>query len=197
MASINKLKTIFNKRDVALANRFKVDFSGMSTLLGNLGGVTQEDLRELSYLVDSTVMPGRQLQTFGYDLFRHPSEVPTGYVNEGFSIEFNMPGDMMPKKVFDNWINLVVDSQTYLMKYASEFKCPMHIIQTDLSDKKAYVLELDQVFPKTIRGISYSQTSADLTKFGVEFAYNDIRIWDEKRYSEVNKLAWDHDKGGN
>lgn len=194
MASINKLKTIFNKRDVALANRFKVDFSGMSTLLGNLGGVTREDLRELSYLVDSTVMPGRQLQTFGYDLFRHPSEVPTGYVNEGFSIEFNMPGDMMPKKVFDNWINLVVDSQTYLMKYASEFKCPMHIIQTDLSDKKAYVLELDQVFPKTIRGISYSQSSGELTKFGVEFAYNDIKIWDDEktnnRYSLSENPAW-------
>ena len=194
MASINKLKSIFNKRDVALANRFKVDFSGMSSLIGKLGDVTEEDLRELSYLVDSTVMPGRQLQTFGYDLYRHPSEVPTGYVNEGFSIEFNMPGDMMPKQVFDNWINLVVDSQTYLMKYAAEFKCNLQIIQTNLNDKKSYVLELDQVFPKTIRGISYSQSSGELTKFGVEFAYNDIKIWDDEktinRYTFSNNPAW-------
>jgi hypothetical protein len=190
MASINKLKSIFNKRGPALANRFKVDFSGMSSL--NIGA-SPDDLRELSYLVDSSVMPGRQLQTFGYDLFRHPTEVPTGYVNEGFSIEFNMTADMMPKRVFDSWINLVVDSQTYLMKYADEFKCSMQIIQTDLADKKKYVLELDQVFPKTIRGISYSQSSGDLTKFGVEFAYNDIRIWDEKRFSESNNPAWPED----
>jgi len=192
MASINKLKSIFNKRDVALANRFKVDFSGMATLSRSLD-ITDQDLRDLSYLVDSTVMPGRQLQTFGYDLYRHPTEVPTGYVNEGFSIEFNMPGDMMPKKVFDNWINLVVNSETYLMKYAAEFKCNLHIIQTDLVDKKSYVLELDQVFPKTIRGISYSQSSGELTKFGVEFAYNDIRIWDDKRYAESNLFAWEQD----
>ena len=196
MASINKLKSIFNKRGPALANRFKLDFSGMATLSSKLDATT-EDLRELSYLVDSASMPGRQLQTFGYDLFRHTSEVPTGYVNEGFSVEFNMTADMVPKRVFDSWINLVVDSESYLMKYEKEFKCNLHIIQTDMEDKKSYVLELDKVFPKTIRGISYSQTSADLTKFGVEFAYNDIRIWDEKRYSEVNKLAWDHDKGGN
>lgn len=196
MASINKLKSIFNKRGPALANRFKIDFSGMQTLSNKLDAST-EDLRELSYLVDSSVMPGRQLQTFGYDLFRHPTEVPTGYVNEGFSVEFNMTADMMPKRVFDSWINLVVDSESYLMKYENEFKCNLHIIQTDLEDKKKYVLELDKVFPKTIRGISYSQTSADITKFGVEFAYNDIRIWDEKRYAEINKLAWDHDNRGN
>ena len=193
MASINKLKSIFNKRDVALANRFKVDFSGMS-VLNNKINTTNEELRELSYLVDSTVMPGRQLQTFGYDLYRHPTEVPTGYVNEGFSIEFNMPGDMMPKRIFDNWLNFVVDSNTYLMKYADQFKCNLQIIQTDLVDRKAYVLELDQVFPKTIRGISYSQSSGELTKFGVEFAYNDIKIWDDdksgNRYSEVANLAW-------
>jgi hypothetical protein len=190
MASINKLKSIFNKRGPALANRFKVDFSGMQTLSNKLDAST-EDLRELSYLVDSSVMPGRQLQTFGYDLFRHPIEVPTGYVNEGFSIEFNMTADMMPKRVFDSWINLVVDSESYLMKYENEFKCNLHIIQTDLEDKKKYVLELDKVFPKTIRGISYSQAGGDLTKFGVEFAYNDIRIWDEKRFSESDKIAWD------
>ena len=80
------------------------------------------------------------------------------------------------------------------MKYATEFKCNLHIIQTDLVDKKSYVLELDQVFPKTIRGISYSQSSGELTKFGVEFAYNDIKIWDDEktnnRYSLSNNPAW-------
>ena len=185
MAGIDQLKAIIGKRDIAKSNRFEVDFSGLNKISSKLG-ISGNDLRDLTPLVDSVNMPGRQLQTFGYDLFRHMTEFPTGYVNEAFSVEFLSTADFHPKRIFDKWIDYVVPTSTYLIKYADEYKCDITIKQKTLSDDTGYKLILDDVFPKAIRGITYSNDADDVVKFGVEFAFNDISIADPQ--GNVSKL---------
>ena len=83
-SSINNLKSIIGKRGISKSNRFEVDFTGLKRFANF--GLDTSDIRDLESLLISTTIPGRQLTTFGYDLFRHTTEMPTGYVNEALAM---------------------------------------------------------------------------------------------------------------
>jgi hypothetical protein len=176
-SSINSLKTIIGKRGLAKVNRFEVDFSGLINIRDKDGPIaTQEEARHLSTLVTSTTLPGRQLTTFGYNLFRHQTEFPTGYVNEALSMEIALTGDYFAKKIFDRWLNIVVPKKEYLMAYTRSYKCPIRIKQLSNQDKVIYQCLLDDCFPKAIRGVAYNSETDDISAMGVEFAYNDLNF---------------------
>ena len=174
-SSINNLKSIIGKRGIAKSNRFEVDFTGL--LDPKLGGIAnQTEVRDLESLLISTTIPGRQLTTFGYDLFRHTTEMPTGYVNEALAMEFRMTADFFIKDIFDRWINKVIPKKQYLMAYANEYKCPITIKQLDNKDNVIYKVMLDKCFPKAMRGIGYNAETEGFSTLGVEFAYNDLNF---------------------
>jgi YD repeat-containing protein len=172
-SSINNLKSIIGKRGVSKSNRFEVDLSGMVTQ-----GIADSanDVRDLESLLISTTLPGRQLTTFGYDLFRHSTEIPTGYVNEALTMEFRLTADYFAKTIFDRWINKVVPKDEYLIAYGDEYKCSIVIKQLDNKDSVIYEAELDKCFPKAIRGIAYNTETDAIGIISVEFAYNDLNF---------------------
>jgi len=174
-SSINNLKSIINKRGVAKSNRFEIDFTGLLDLKGT-PLATQSEIRDLESLVISTTLPGRQLTTFAYDLFRHTTDMPTGYVNEALAMEFRLTSDYFAKHIFDRWINRIVPKKEYLMAYANTYKCPIGIRQLDNKDRILYEAKLDDCFPKAIRGIGYNSETDAITSLGVEFAYNDLNF---------------------
>lgn len=174
-SSINNLKSIIGKRGISKINRFEVDLTGL--LDPKLGGIAnQTEVRDLESLLISVSMPGRQLTTFGYDLFRHTIEMPTGYVNESLAMEFRMTADFFVKDIFDRWINKVVPKKEYLMAYADEYKCPITIKQLDNKDNVIYKVMLDECFPKAMRGIGYNAETEGFSTLGIEFAYNDLNF---------------------
>lgn len=176
-SSINNLKTVIGKRGLAKVNRFEVDFSGLLNIRDKDGPIaTRNELLNLSTLVTATTLPGRQLTTFGYDLFRHQTEFPTGYVNEALSMEIALTGDYFAKKIFDRWLNIIVPKKEYLMAYANSYKCPITIKQLNNKDKVIYKCKLDDCFPKATRGIAYNSETDDISALGVEFAYNDLNF---------------------
>ena len=181
-SSINNLKSIIGKRGISKVNRFEVDLSG----LANLGiADSSNDVRDLESLIVSTTLPGRQLTTFGYDLFRHTTDMPTGYVNEALQMEFRLTADYFAKNIFDRWINKVVPKKEYLMAYADTYKCDIRIRQLDNKDRVIYDVMIDDVFPKAIRGIGYNSETDGLASIAVEFAYNDLNFpTDAERESE-------------
>lgn len=182
MATIDELKATISKTGVAKANQFDVDFVGMKDLgfpLSIEGTSKTELIRDLNKFVSSTSIPGRQLQTFGYDLFRHMTEFPTGYVNDSLAIEFILPSKLEVKQIFDAWINYVVDIDSYLMKFANQYKCDLVLSQMRRDRegvKKTYSVVITDCYPKAVRGVTYSQDDDSLTKFSVEFAFNDLHF---------------------
>ncbi len=172
-SSINNLKSIIGKRGVSKSNRFEVDLSGMT----NMGiADSSNDVRDLELLIVSTTLPGRQLTTFGYDLFRHTTDMPTGYVNESLTMEFRLTADYFAKTIFDRWINKVVPKKQYLMAYADTYKCDIGIRQLDNKDQVIYEVKIDDCFPKAIRGIGYNAETDAISSIAVEFGYNDLNF---------------------
>lgn len=174
-SSINNIKSVIQKRGVAKSNRFEIDLTGLLNLKGG-PLATVNEIRDLESLVISTTLPGRQLTTFGYDLFRHTTEMPTGYVNEALAMEFRLTADYVAKNIFDRWINRIVPKNEYLMAYANTYKCEIRIKQLDNKDRVIYEARLDDCFPKAIRGIGYNSETDSIAALGVEFAYNDLNF---------------------
>ena len=173
MASINEIKSIFIKRGVAQSNRFHANLSGMAD---KLPFVNDEDVRDLQKMVQKINLPGRQFNSFDYDLYRHTTTFPTGYSHEALSIDFVCTADLHPKRIFDDWINYIIDTKEYRLRYANEYKCDFIISQLNHKEEETYTMKIDDVFPKGIRGIQYSQEAGDVVEFSVEFAFNDLHF---------------------
>ena len=194
-SSINNLKSIIGKRGVSKINRFEVDLTGMRAVKGD-PLASDSEIRDLESLVISTTLPGRQLTTFGYDLFRHTTDMPTGYVNEALSMEFRLTADYFAKHIFDKWINKAVPKKEYLMAYADTYKCPIGIRQLDNKDNIIYEVKLDKCFPKAIRGIGYNTETDAIASIAVEFAYNDLNFPTDPPDTDVPTLPDDGSDSG-
>ena len=173
MAGIDDLKTIFVKRGVAQSNRFNVDLSGMS----KFPFITSTEIRDLEKLIQKINLPGRQFNTFEWDLYRHTTTFPTGYSHETLAMDFACTADLFPKRVFDDWLNFIIDTEQYRLRYALEYKCDIIISQTNHKDQKTYTMKITDAFPKSSRGMPFSQSAdAGISEFSTEFAFNDL-IW--------------------
>jgi hypothetical protein len=175
-STINSLKTIIGQRGVAKTNRFEIDLTGLLDPKFSPPIANTQEVRDLESLIVSTTLPGRQITTFGYDLFRHTTDMPTGYVNEALAMEFRLTSDYFAKHIFDRWINKIVPKTQYLMAYADTYKCDIGIRQLDNKDRILYEAKLDDCFPKAIRGISYNSETDAIGVLSVEFAYNDLNF---------------------
>ena len=164
----------FNKHNgIFHANKFDVDFSGLT----KLGIVDAAGARELSSYVKTVNLPGRQFATSAYTAWRNSIAVPAGYANEDVSMEIIVPGDFFTRKVFDKWLNLVVNEETYKSKYWNDFTADLRVKCYDRANKITYNLEIQQCYPKASNGISLNTAAAaDVSTITIEFAYNSLKL---------------------
>ena len=167
IANFNKHGGMFH------ANKFEVDFSGLNTL-----GVTRgTEARDLASFIKTVNVPGRQFATTDFTAWRNSIAVPAGYANEDISMEFFMPADLFPRKIFDRWLNKVVDEDTYATQYWNKFTTNLNITCFDRKDQPMYHLTVEQCYPKASNGFSLDTgESSDVTTITVEFAYNSLKL---------------------
>lgn len=176
MSMLTELKaTIAKHGSVARTNRFKVDFSGMN----KLPWTTAENLRDFEYFLEDVTAPGKDLETTDYSPYRNLIAYATGYKNGDFSMKFRAPSDMFVKRIFDRWLDFIIPSDSYLLKYRAEIGVDFTIIQkTERENNKfsEYGVKIFDAYPIAISGIEYSVTQNDeYVTFNVDFAYRDMQ----------------------
>lgn len=131
MSMLTELKAAIAKHgNVARTNRFKVDFTGIS----NKGYGTLNEIKDLEYFLEAVNMPSKDVETVEYSLYRNPISYATGYKNGDFSMTFRAPVDMFVKEIFDRWIEDIIPSGDYKLKYRSQIGVDFTI--TQISDRK-------------------------------------------------------------
>ena len=131
MSMLTELKAAIAKHgNVARTNRFKVDFTGIS----NKGYGTLNEIKDLEYFLEAVNMPGKEIETVEYSLYRNPISYATGYKNGDFSMTFRAPVDMFVKEIFDRWIEDIIPSRDYKLKYRSQIGVDFTI--TQISDRR-------------------------------------------------------------
>jgi hypothetical protein len=170
MSSINDLKSQLIKRSgPAHQNRFKL----MATLPPAVRSLTNSE--DLNILCENCTLPGRQINTFDYQLLRQSIKIPNGYINEDVNFTFLLTNDYHIKKVFDLWSSSTIDFSTYRAKYLNSYAGTFEIWQLDKDDKQVYGVRLNNAFPISLTGIGLDNNAENtIQKFNVTVAYEDF-----------------------
>lgn len=120
-----------SRKGLAMANRYRVNISLPESL--SLGASTS---RSLDLLCDSATLPGRVITTVDYQAHKQVIKVPTSFANEDVSFTFLLTGDFYAKKIFDKWLDEIVNFDTYKANYLNRHVSQVNIYQTVNDPKK-------------------------------------------------------------
>jgi len=189
---VDSLKGVFSKRGgVARANRFAIFMTPPSQSLLNLdlqgalssalsGGFDPASLlndpRDLAMLCESCSLPGLELTTLDYQTISFPIKLPNGYNAPDVEFSFLLTNDYYVRKMFDNWLNLIMPRETYKVAYRDTYATDIIIQQLNEKNVPVYGMRLENAFPVSQSSIELNQTSADtLQKLNVTFTYENMK----------------------
>jgi len=189
---VDALKGIFSKRGgVARANRFAIfmtppnqslldlDLQGAlsSALSGGFNPASMlNDPRDLALLCESCSLPGLEMTTLDYQTTSFPIKLPNGYNAPDVDFTFLLTNDYYVRKMFDNWLNLIMPRENYLLSYRDEYATDIIIQQLNEENVPVYGMRLEKAFPISQSAIELNQTSSDtLQKLTVSFTYENMK----------------------
>lgn len=191
-SEINDLKSVFNKRQgPALTNRFMVFMQPPSGSLLNLdvnaaitgvlggGGLKAggfiNDPRDVSILCESCTLPGRVISTIDYQSTKQAIKVPYSFINEDVTFTFILTGDYYIRKMFDQWMSMVFDTQKYAMKYRDTYTTDIRIAQLNKKNIPVYTIQLQKAYPTAINSITLDNTAeSGIQKVSVNVTYENF-----------------------
>ena len=189
MSSIDNLKSLISKKGgLAKGNRFNVIFTPPKQTLLNFdlesiissaisGNFSAKNLinnpRDISMLCDSVSIPGKQISTLDYQAQKQAIKIPYGTLHDDVSLTFLLTNDYYMKSMFDQWINNIVNSDTYGVSYKKDIVTDVIIQQLDEQNTPIYGVKLEGAFPTTMNEIVLSNESTDtIQKLNVSFSYD-------------------------
>ena len=149
--------------DVARKNRYRVEITDSPI---NLGSSQSE---RLAMMCESIEFPGRNFMS-APDLLRYgpPREMATGVTYAPINATFICSPNMIEKRFFEAWQTFAIDMDTWEPRFYKDYTGGLKIYQLDKQDKPTYIIELFEVYPKTI-------TAQDLG-YGTNDAYQTIAV---------------------
>ena len=189
MSSIERLKSLISKKGgLAKGNRFNVIFTPPKQTLLNFdlesiissaisGNFSAKNLinnpRDISMLCDSVSIPGKQISTIDYQAQKQAIKIPYGTLHDDVSLTFLLTNDYYMKSMFDQWINNIVNTDTYGVSYKKDIVTDVIIQQLDEQNTPIYGVKLEGAFPTTMNEIVLSNESTDtIQKLNVSFSYD-------------------------
>jgi hypothetical protein len=187
-SEINDLKSVFSKRQgPAYSNRFMLFMTPPSASLLNLdvnaaitgvlgGGLSLggfvNDPRDVSLLCESCTLPGRTVSTIDYQNVKQAVKIPYSFINEDVTFTFILTGDYYMRKMFDNWLNLVFDTENYQLRYKDTYTTDVRIAQLNKNNIPVYTVQLHNAYPTGINAITLDNTAeSTIQKVTVNMTY--------------------------
>ena len=192
-SEIDDLKGVFSKRQgAANVNRFMIFMQPPSASLLNLdvnaaitgalsgnlsiGGFIN-DPRDVSLLCESCTLPGRAITTMEKQNVKQAVKVPYSFVNEDVTFTFILTGDYYMRKMFDNWLELVFDTNKYEMCYPDTYTTDIRIAQLNKQNIPVYTVKLEKAYPTAINAISLDNTAENsIQKVSVNVTYENFVV---------------------
>ena len=167
MPRIDRMVTNIKKFGVFKPNRYLVEFTGVigafDLIMGN----------RLSLMCNSISVPGRSIASTTDDTGLGPNrEIPYApfYENE-MSMEFYLAKDMWERKIFEAWMDAVVDPRSGRMAYPKDYLCEAYVYVLNEFDFPLYRIRLEEVFPKSVSSIEMTNLASDIARQSVTLSF--------------------------
>lgn len=167
------------KIGVARTNQFIVEIFPPKALMA-LNDISA-NLHMILMFCDQAQLPGISLSTAPVRSFGESKEVPYEKLYEPIQLSFYVDDSMIVKKLFDEWMNLIQDTDTRTFNYPKTYIAnTLNIIVIDKKEQYRYAVTLHNVYPKAIAPIQLDYAAREVMKLNVTFAY---------QYATMRRLA--------
>jgi hypothetical protein len=165
MPSIQDLQSTIKRRaGLARGNRFRI-------IIAN--PIAGEDGKDLTLLCESCTLPGRQILSTDFSVWRNDNKVPTGYSDEDVQCVFILTNDYYVKDLFDKWLVKIINPVSYLAEYTPNFAKTVLIQQLNEDDQPVYEVKLPNAWPLSVNSVELNNESENsIQKLTVTFTYN-------------------------
>jgi len=134
------------------------------------------DLSKFALLCDTASIPGISFMTNDVAVYGEARQMPTQRLFSDISLTFYVDLNLVIKKYFDDWTNLIIDPKTRSVNYYREYVSHMDIIVHDKNHNVKYKVTLNECYPKSIRNIGLDYNDHNPMKLSVEFQYKDYVV---------------------
>ena len=192
MSSIDDLKAVIGKHGGhAPSNRFNVIFTPPSQSLANIdtnsivGSIIRErgistnlvknafnNPRDISLLCSNVALPGRSISTMDHQDVIQSNKFPQTFIDDDVELQFLLTNDYYMRSFFEDWMNQVINVDTYRLGYKGNYGQDVRIQQLDQENVPVYEVTLEKAYPITMSSIELNQEDQVINKFSVTFAYD-------------------------
>ena len=179
---LTKFAERLGSKGVAQPNKYRIHFTGNGPSLA--GGWDDA----IGMMCESIEFPGQNFMS-APDALRYgpPREAVSGVTYAPITATFICNYQMYEKRWFEAWQNNVMDFNTYEPNYYKDYTGDLKIFQLDRDNAATYVVELFEVYPKTITAQTLgSATNDTYHTVSVEFMYHHWEYAAEETVTERN-----------
>ena len=169
-----------SSKGVAQPNKYRIHFTGQGP--STAGGWDDA----IGLMCESIEFPGQNFIS-APDALRYgpPREAVTGVTYAPITATFICNYQMYEKRWFEAWQNQCMDMNTWEPNYYKDYTGELKIYQLDRDNAATYVVELFEVYPKTITAQSLgSATNDSYHTLSVELMYHHWEYAAEETVSE-------------
>ncbi len=167
MPRIDRMVTNIKKFGVFTPNRYLIEFSGVigafDLIMGN----------RLSLYLSTVSVPGRSIASVTDDTGLGANrEVPYApfYENE-LNLDFYLGKDMWERKIFESWMDAVVDPISGRMAYPKDYLCEAYLYVLNEFDFPLYRIRLEEVWPKNVGPIEMTNEGGSIARQSVTLSF--------------------------
>lgn len=170
---IDEFKSQVLTKGLARQNRFEVIINAPPQLITYQAKVA-------SLLAEATNLPPINIEVQSQKIFgpryQRPKSIEMG--GDGLIINFLVDKDMVIKRFFEEWINSVIEPDTYLVEYQNNYISTIVLNQLDEKDEITYSVTLLEAFPRSMNIMELNHSSNNMFhRLSIAFAY---RYWTSK-----------------
>lgn len=155
---------------LARVNRFEV-------LINTPPNFSPTDSRQVSLYCEVSNFPPLSLSVKPFRIFGPAYQRPvfSDYGGDGMSMTFHADRDMTIKRFFDDWVETIVDKNSFEVAYQSEYTTTILVRQLDEQNNITYEIELIEAFPRSITLMELNNSAQNQShRINVIFGY---RYW--------------------
>lgn len=176
----------------ARVNRFEL------ILTAPPGLASYADLTKTSMYCEVTNFPPLALSVKPFKIFgpSYQRPITSEYGGDGMSMTFHVDRDMRIKRLFDDWLEFIVDRNNFTVAYQEDYATKLYIRQLDEANNVTYEIELIDAFPRSMTLMDLNNSAQNQThRLNVIFAYRYWRRTDipanQRTTREVPPLRFD------
>lgn len=170
------ISTVQNS-SLARTNRFEV-LIPPPTFLNNIRGLRNFVTSDfVSLHCEVANFPPLFLSVKQFKIFGPSYQMPqtSEYGGEGLAMTFHVDRDMTIKRFFDDWMEYIVNRDSFTVAYQNEYTCDILVRQLDEANNVTYEIKLKDAFPRNMSLMDLNNSAQNQThRLNVIFAY---RYW--------------------